>query len=53
VPSSGAVNQLLLHEPYSLLKKLTLALFMLGVLADHPNNPLSVNDLALITDLLY
>jgi hypothetical protein len=34
-------------------KQLSLALFVLGVLADDANNATAVNDLALVTDLLY
>jgi hypothetical protein len=34
-------------------KQLALALFVLGVLADDANDATAVNDLALVTDLLY
>jgi hypothetical protein len=32
---------------------LALALFVLGVLADHTHNAATMNNLALVTDLLY
>jgi hypothetical protein len=45
-----------LATPYSLLPtpcSLALALFVLGVLADDANDAAAVDDLALVTDLLY